>query len=98
MSRDENFRKVIDEAYKGDDFGQRCEHLVHGIMGFLTELLGADKGTLRSNIQEDHVMVVNGDKGWEFKRTRQYRGHVVVKGPNGEEWVLQVAITPPEVK
>lgn len=90
MSRDSNFSKVVDEAYGDDEFAKKCEHVVHGFMHFLTEVTGAESGELTSTVQRDHTTVVDGD----FVHTRQYRARVVVKGPNGEEWSLQVAATP----
>lgn len=90
MGRDGNFRDVIGEAYEGDEFGKKCEHVVHGFMDFLTQLTGAETGELTSRVQEGVTRVVEG----EFHTTREYRASVTVRGPNGEEWVLRVAATP----
>ena len=90
MSRDDNFNKVIAEAYKDDTFGTKCEFIAHGFMDFLMNLTGASEGELSSSVEEDHMVVQDG----ELLHTRQYRARVVVKGPNGEAWALLVPASP----
>jgi len=91
MGREENFAEVMEVAHGDDTWAKQVDAIVHGFMDFIIQCTGASEGELTSDVRPDHVGVKDGD----FVKGRQYRARVVVKGANGEEWVLQVATTVP---
>jgi hypothetical protein len=91
MGREENFRHVMDHVHGDDEWAKQVDAIVHGFMDFIIQCTGATEGELTSDVRRDHVGVKDGD----FVEGKQYRARVVVKGANGEEWVLQVSTTVP---